>query len=338
MTRVGPNDPCPCGSGRKYKKCHLPRERLAARLGTGDGASVFGPGPVRPGSVAPAQPVPAHIVCPEYARNGRSAAKHQGTLIKDPGQVERMRAACRAARLVLDRTLALVAPGVTTEALDRFAHEATLALGGYPSPLNYCGFPKSICTSVNEVVCHGIPDDRPLAVGDIVNVDITVFLDGMHGDCSATVPVGIIGEADRRLLDATERALMAGVAAVRPGAQVWEIGNAIEEVVRPCGYGVVRDYVGHGLGEVFHMPPQVPHYCERSNNTVLQPGMTFTIEPMINQGDWRVRVWPDGWTAVTADGKRSAQFEHTVLVREDGVEVLTLPPGEPQPVPRRGGP
>ena len=280
---------------------------------------------LRPGQVSPRRPVPADIPAPSYATSGQPPRKQLGTLYKKPDQIAAMRAACTIARRILDEVCAAVAVGMTTESLDILAHTRCLDLGVYPSPLNYAGFPKSICTSVNEVICHGIPDDRPLADGDIVNIDITVFHQGMHGDCSRTVAVGTIDEASRQLISVTEQALTAGIQAVVPGVPVSAIGAAIADVVRPFDYGVVRDFVGHGIGEVFHMDPQVPHYHDRRASFILRPGMTFTIEPMINQGDHRHRLWPDNWTAVTVDGRRSAQCEHTILVTDHGAEVLTAP-------------
>jgi methionyl aminopeptidase len=234
-----------------------------------------------------------------------------------------MRRACRAAAIVLQETSQAIRPGVTTDELDRVAHELCLKLGGYPSPLNYRGFPKSLCTSVNEVICHGIPDSRRLEEGDIVNLDVTIFLEGMHGDTNATFPVGKVDPGSLHLIEVARQSLERGIAVVKPGLKVCEIGRAIEAYVREEKCSVVREYCGHGIGEIFHTSLQVPHYYDPRAATVLEPGMTFTIEPMINLGDWRSRTWPDGWTAVTADGSRSAQFEHTVLVTDDGVEVLT---------------
>ncbi|TVR41803.1 MAG: type I methionyl aminopeptidase [Planctomycetota bacterium] len=330
----GPNDPCWCGSGRKYKKCHQPKDRLALLQGGTAGPQVAnGSAPVRPGVVSPMRQVPSHIVRPDYAESGRPQSKRQQPLVKDAATIARMRKAAQAARRVLNTTLAAVRPGITTDELDAIAHETYLREGGYPSTLNYHGYPKSICTSVNEVICHGIPDSRPLNDGDIVNVDVTIFLDGVHGDCSETVPVGTVDAESLALIEATRSCLMAGIGSVRPGSRICDIGRAIEEVAAVSNYGVVRAFVGHGIGEVFHMDPQVPHYYDRNASTVLQPGMTFTIEPMINLGTWRHRSWPDNWTAVTADGKRSAQFEHTLLVTEKGVEILTLDPSLPQPFP-----
>lgn len=335
MNKTRPNEPCWCGSGRKYKRCHMHKDRLAALDGDAAPAGGVGGGPahpVRKGTVTPQRTMPDSIPQPDYARTGKPRATPPPP-VKGPAQIAGMRHACAVAREVLQAISARVAPGVTTEALDAYAHELCCERGIYPSPLNYFGYPKAICTSVNEVICHGIPDDRPLADGDIVNVDVTVYVDGFHGDCSQTLLVGTVDADSRRLVSVTRESLYAGIAAVRPGAQIRDIGRAIERVATQHGYGVVRAFVGHGIGETFHMEPQVPHYYDNAARFVLRPGMTFTIEPMINLGTWRHTTWDDHWTAVTADLQRSAQFEHTVLVTEGGVEVLTLPPGEAQPCP-----
>jgi methionyl aminopeptidase len=247
--------------------------------------------------------------------------------------LERMREACRVARQVLATVGRAVAPGITTDELDAIAHEETLRHDAYPSPLNYHGFPKSICTSVNEVICHGIPDLRPLEKGDIVNCDITVYLHGMHGDCSETLLVGEVDESARRLVEVTRECLFEGIGQVRPGVRVAEIGRAIEAHATRHGYSVVRAFVGHGIGRGFHMEPQVPHYYDPRFRGAIVPGMTFTIEPMINVGSWRHVLWEDDWTAVTEDLQLSAQFEHTVLCTEQGVEILTLDPEVEQPFP-----
>ncbi len=330
--KIGPNDACWCGSGKKYKKCHQPRDLLNALSGAEAKSAPPNPRPVRPARVTPRRSVPDHIPKPDYAlrSDGRPGPRVKD-VVKNAGQLARMRTACQAARQVLELCKAAVRPGVTTDAIDAIAHQAYIDLGGFPSTLGYCGYPKSICASVNEVICHGIPDERPLEEGDIVNLDVTIFLDGMHGDCSETVGVGEIDAESRLLIEATRECLMAGIGAVRAGGQVRDIGRAISACAEPKGYGVVRAFVGHGIGEQFHMDPQVPHYYDAAATFVLKPGMTFTIEPMINQGTWKHRSWDDGWTAVTADLRRSAQHEHTILVREDGVEILTLKPGEPQP-------
>ena len=240
-----------------------------------------------------------------------------------------MRVAGRAAAEVLAEVGAAVRPGVTTDELDAICHAACLARGGYPSPLGYNGFPKSLCTSVNEVICHGIPDSTVLADGDIVNLDVTIYLDGVHGDTNATFLVGDVDEASRRLVDVTRECLDLGIAAVRPGARVRDIGKAIQTYAEGQGYGVVRAFVGHGIGRAFHSDPQVYHYDNPQARLVLEPGMTFTIEPMITIGDWHHEMWDDGWTAVTVDRSRTAQFEHTLVVTETGAEILTLCVGVP---------
>jgi methionyl aminopeptidase len=237
--------------------------------------------------------------------------------------IGRMRETGRVARDVLVDVGQAVEIGVTTDELDRIAHDAHVIRGVYPSPLGYRGFPKSVCTSVNEVICHGIPDDRALADGDIVNIDVTVYLDGVHGDTSATYGVGRVDPESKRLIRVTSECLELGIEAVRPGAVVSAIGRAIETHARAQGFFVVRAFVGHGIGQVFHGAPQVPHYQESTATTVLEPGMTFTIEPMITMGSIQPVIWDDGWTATTSDGSRTAQFEHTVLVTDTGVEVLT---------------
>jgi methionyl aminopeptidase len=317
-TRPGRNDPCWCGSSQKYKKCHLESdERGATRPALQPVRQ-----PLRPGRVSPRRPVPEAIARPDYAATGRPRAG--GKDVKTPDEIARLRLACRAAAQVLRVGGAAVRAGVTTDALDEICHDETLRLGGYPSPLNYRGFPKSICTSPNEVICHGIPDSRPLEDGDIVNLDITVFLEGMHGDCSATFLVGQVDEAGRRLVRVARECLERGIAAVRPGLPIGVIGGAIEPHAARFGYGVVRDYCGHGIGETFHTSLQIPHHQDPRARTVMAPGMTFTIEPMITEGDWAASLWQDGWTAVTADGRRSAQFEHTLLVTGDGAEILTI--------------
>lgn len=304
------NDPCWCGSGRKFKRCH--------RASTEH---------VRPGRVGPQRPVPDSIPRPPYA-NGAEPQRASRSPVRSADVIERMRVAGRAAAEVLQTVGARVAPGVTTDELDALCHEECLRRGGYPSPLNYGGFPKSLCTSVNEVICHGIPDDRALVDGDIVNLDVTIFLHGVHGDTNATFPVGTIDPASERLIRVTRECLDRGIAAVRPGRPLSDIGRAIQTHAEAAGYGVVRAFVGHGIGEEFHADLQVPHYFDARATTLMEPGMTFTIEPMITIGSWQHRLWNDGWTAVTADLRRTAQFEHTLLVTDDGVEILTLPPGD----------
>lgn len=321
MRDLGPNDACWCGSGKKYKKCHMHRDHLSGLSRAGGIATARRL--VRKGIVSPRRAVPDHIAKPEYALSGQPAKDGRISNIKGPEQIARMRTACRLAREVLEEVVAAAKPGITTDALDVIAHEACLRRGCYPSPLNYLGFPKSICTSVNEVICHGIPDSRPLEDGDILNIDVTVYVDGMHGDNSAMVLIGEVDEEGRRLVDITRQCLHAGIAVVRPGGKVNEIGRAITALASANGYSVVTAFVGHGIGEFFHMPPHVGHHYDPKNTYVLKPGMTFTIEPMINLGVYSHSLWDDDWTAVTSDLQRSAQWEHTVLVTDSGVEVLT---------------
>jgi methionyl aminopeptidase len=307
---------------RRREKERLARRRAASAPRTARARRA----PVRAGRVGPPRPVPDGIPRPPYAPDAPALVP----AVPPDERTDRMRAAGRAAREVLLELAAAVAPGVTTDELDRICHEACLARGGYPSPLHYKGFPKSLCTSVNEVICHGIPDDRPLADGDIVNCDVTIYLGGVHGDCNATFLVGDVDETGRRLVEVTREALWAGIAAVRSGGRVHDIGRAIQQRAEADGFGVVRAFVGHGIGEEFHTAPSIPHYFDPYADTPLVPGMTFTIEPMITEGSWELgRIWPDGWTAPTRDLSRSAQFEHTVLVTPAGAEVLTLLPGEP---------
>jgi len=215
-------------------------------------------------------------------------------------------------------------PGITTDELDVICHEACVRRGGYPSPLNYNGYPKSLCTSVNEVICHGIPDSRALQDGDIVNLDVTFFREGVNGDTNATWFVGTVDEESRRLVRVTRESLERGIDAVRPGRPLSDIGRAIQEHAEGNRFGVVRSFIGHGIGETFHTDLAILHYYDPRARTVMEPGMVFTIEPMITVGDWRHRMWKDDWTAVTVDGRRSAQFEHTILVTDDGAEILTL--------------
>jgi methionyl aminopeptidase len=327
------NDPCWCGSGRKYKRCHrladLDPERVAREQADREQAERAAAAYVRPGRLSPRREVPAHIPRPDYALDRHGRPKHRDSgRPKDPETIERMRVACKAAAEILQTVGEAVRPGVTTDELDAVAHEECIRRGGYPSPLGYGGsvmpFPKSLCTSVNEVICHGIPDSTVLKDGDIVNCDVTIFLDGVHGDTNATFLVGDVSEQDRRLVAVTRECLDVGIAAVRPGGRIRDIGAAIQSHAEGHGYGVIRAFVGHGVGRSFHSDPQVFHYDNPSAKGEILPGMTFTIEPMISIGDWRHEMWDDGWTAVTADRSRTAQFEHTLLVTDSGVEVLTV--------------
>jgi methionyl aminopeptidase len=277
-----------------------------------------------PGTVSPRREVPAAIARPEYV-DQEAPARYRGPEVKDPDTIARMRGAGRLAAQALREVGRHVAPGVTTEELDRVGHEFLCDHGAYPSTLGYRGFPKSLCTSVNEVVCHGIPDSTVLADGDIVNVDITAFLDGVHGDTDATFLVGDVDEESRLLVERTEQAMLRGLKAIRPGRQINVIGRVIESYARRFGYGVVREFTGHGIGTAFHSGLVVPHYDDPAYDTIIEAGMTFTVEPMLNLGTHEWDMWDDGWTVVTRDRRRSAQFEHTILVTDSGHEILTLP-------------
>ena len=236
-----------------------------------------------------------------------------------------MRVAGRLAAQARELVGSHVEPGTTTDELDRIGHEFLCDHGAYPSTLGYRGFPKSLCSSVNEVVCHGIPDDRVIEDGDLVNIDITAFLDGVHGDTNATFFAGEVDEESRLLVERTKEALERGIKAVRPGRRVNVIGRVIESYARRFGYGVVRDFTGHGIGSAFHSGLIIPHYDEPRFDDVMEVGMTFTIEPMLNLGTHEWEMWDDEWTVVTLDRRRSAQFEHTLLVTPTGAEVLTHP-------------
>jgi methionyl aminopeptidase len=286
--------------------------------------------PVRAGLLSPWRTVPAGIPRPDYAATGQPAQR-ASRAVRTDAEIHAMRVACRVAAEALVTVGRHIAPGITTDELDRIGHEAMVAAGAYPSTLNYRGYPKSLCSSVNEVICHGIPDSRALQDGDIVNIDVTAFIEGVHGDTSATFPVGAVDETSIRLIGAARDAMHAGISVVHPGARIYDIGRAIEGVAHPEGFSVVREFIGHGIGDQFHTSLQIPHYFDPRNDTVLVEGMTFTIEPMINVGSHQLAgTWDDGWTVTSRDGQRSAQFEHTILVTADGHEVLTLP-GEGPP-------
>lgn len=278
---------------------------------------------LRPGQISPMRKVPATIPRPEYV--GKKRPKTGEPDVKTPEIIERMRIAGRIAGQALEEVGKQVRPGITTDELDRIGHEFMLDHGAYPSTLGYRGFPKSLCTSLNEVICHGIPDDTVLRDGDIVNVDITAFIHGVHGDTDATFLVGQVNEESALLVERTREAMMRGIRAVVPGRALNVIGRVIESYARRFGYGVVRDFTGHGIGTTFHSGLVVPHYDDPGATTLIQPGMTFTIEPMLTLGTIDYDIWSDGWTVVTKDRKRTAQFEHTILVTEDGHEILTLP-------------
>src|SRR6476620_4310770 len=280
---------------------------------------------VAPGDVSPRRPVPASLPRPEYV-DRPAPARHHGPEVKDAETSERMRIASRIAARAMEAAAAVIAPGVTTDEIDRVGHEFLLDHGAYPSTLGYRGFPKSLCTSVNEVICHGIPDSRRLEDGDVVNIDITAFIGGVHGDTDATYLCGDVDEESRLLVERTREAMMRGIKAALPGREINVVGRVIESYARRFGYGVVRDFTGHGIGTEFHSELIVPHYdAAPGYNTVIEPGMTFTIEPMLNLGTHEWEMWDDDVTVVTKDRKRSAQFVHTILTTESGNEILTLP-------------
>lgn len=290
---IGRNDPCWCGSGNKWKKCHFPR-------------------------LGPLQPKQTIDMRTEYFNKYH-------ILLKNEEQIAGIRASCQLASQILDATCALAKEGITTQELNDYAHRLHLEAGAIPAPLNYDypPFPKSICTSLNEVICHGIPDQTPLKEGDIVNVDVTCILHGYYGDCSRMVTIGKVSPERQLVVDVSYECLMRSIAILKPGIPISAIGDVIESYATAQGCSVVNQFVGHGVGVEFHEGPQVPH-CRNRIHTLLVPGMTFTIEPMINAGVREAVIDPkDRWTARTKDGKASAQWEHTILITEQGHEVLT---------------
>ncbi|KAI9193430.1 peptidase M24, structural domain-containing protein [Polychytrium aggregatum] len=282
--------------------------------------------PVYP--LTPKRAVPEAIPRPDYAADGRpySEIMVRGSTqiqVLTPKEIEGMRTVCRLSREVLNEGAKVIKVGATTDEIDRVVHDACVERGMYPSPLNYYGFPKSCCTSVNEVICHGIPDQYELQDGDICNLDVSCFYEGLHADLNDTFLVGNVDDAGRKLVETTRKCLDKAIEMVRPGTLYRDVGNVISKVAEAEGYSVVRSYCGHGINGLFHAAPSVPHYAKNKAVGVMKPGHTFTIEPMISEGVWQDEQWPDGWTVVTRDGKRSAQFEETLLVTETGVEVLT---------------
>ncbi len=277
-----------------------------------------------PGVVSPRRSVPSSIPRPEYV-DQPAPTPYRGPEVKDADVIARMRVAGKLAAQALQEVGRHVRPGVTTDELDRVGHEFLVDNGAYPSTLGYRAFPKSLCASVNEVICHGIPDSRALQDGDICNIDITAFLDGVHGDTNATFLVGDVAEEHRLLVERTEEATLRGIRAVKPGRRINIVGRVIESYARRFGYGVVRDFTGHGIGTAFHSGLIVPHYDDERFDTLIEPGMTFTVEPMLTLGTHDWDMWEDGWTVTTKDKSWTAQFEHTLLVTDEGSEILTLP-------------
>ena len=277
--------------------------------------------PVVPGLLSPPRRVPAEIKRPPYALTGQPPLA-SSSLVRTPEELAAMRRTGAAAAAILLRAGEAVRPGITTDEIDRLVHELSIKAGGYPSPLNYRGFPKSVCTSVNEVICHGIPDSRPLADGDIVNIDVTLFREGVHGDTSATFLVGDVAAESVMLVAVTLESLDRAISALGPGAMVRDIGRAIGS--HAMKHRVVREFIGHGVGTEFHSGLQIPHYHDRRLTIPLECGTTFTIEPMLTLGSPDAAMWDDEWTAVTIDGSRTAQFEHTLVMGENGAERLTV--------------
>lgn len=277
-----------------------------------------------PGVVSPARSVPASIAHPEYAWK-KTAKEGSEPWVQTPETIEAMRVAGGIAARAIQEAGKAVEPGVTTDHLDAIVHEYLLDHGAYPSTLGYKGFPKSCCTSLNEVICHGIPDSTVIEDGDIVKIDVTAYVGGVHGDTCVTFGAGNVSEEHQLLVERTKAALDRAIKAVRPGRQLNVIGRVIESYANRFGYGTVRAFTGHGVGPTFHNGLVILHYDDPDVDTVIEPGMTFTIEPMINLGGIDYEIWDDGWTVVTKDRSWSAQFEHSLVVTETGAEVLTLP-------------
>lgn len=280
-------------------------------------------GTLTPGTIGPKRKVPTSIPRPEYLfHDGPEVVTASD--VKDAETIERIRAAGTVAARALEEAAKAIEPGVTTDELDRIAHEYMCDHGAYPSSLDYMGFPKSICTSVNEVICHGIPDSTVLNEGDIVNLDVTAYLNGVHGDTNKTFGVGEIDEESALLIERTRISMERAIKAVKPGRPINVIGRVISSYAKRFDYGVVRDFTGHGVGEAFHSGLIIPHYdCAPEYGQIMEVGMVFTIEPMLTLGTYEWDQWDDGWTVVTKDRGRTAQFEHTLAVTEDGADILT---------------
>src|SRR3954468_7782664 len=280
--------------------------------------------PLVPGVQTPRRDVPSSIARPEYV-DKPAPKRDTGNGVRTPEVIEAMRIASRIAAQALEEGGKAVKPGATTDDIDKVVHEFLLDHGAYPSTLGYRKFPKSCCTSLNEVVCHGIPDSTVIQDGDIVNIDVTAYIDGVHGDTNATYMSGNVSEENRLLVERTQESLRRAIKAVAPGRRLNVVGRVIESSAKRFGYGVVRDYTGHGIGRTFHSGLVILHYDDPTRHEMLEPGMTFTIEPMITLGSIDYDVWDDGWTVTTKDKSRTAQFEHTILVTDTGSEILTLP-------------
>ncbi|KAK9109163.1 hypothetical protein Sjap_017223 [Stephania japonica] len=278
--------------------------------------------PLRPGKISPHRPVPDHILKPPYVKSRQPPGIVSGPEVHDEKGKECMRASGKLAAQVLKYAGTLVKPGIKTDDIDEAVHQMIIENGAYPSPLGYGGFPKSVCTSVNECICHGIPDSRALEDGDIINIDVTVYLNGYHGDTSATFFCGDVDEKAKKLVQVTEECLHKAISICAPGVEYKKIGKTIHDYADKYGYGVVKEFVGHGVGCVFHADPVILHH-RNSNGGRMLLNQTFTIEPMLTMGSSNPVMWDDNWTIVTADGSLSAQFEHTILITENGAEILT---------------
>lgn len=289
MKNISRNDPCPCGSGKKYKKCHLKEDRANQQSGK---------------------------------------RKRSGIIMKTQEQIAGIRKSSILTREILDWLEEQIKPGITTNDIDRMVYDYTIAHGAYPAPLNYRGFPKSVCTSLNDIICHGIPDNTVLKDGDILNVDVTCILDGYFGDSNRMFLIGNVSDDAKKLVRVSRECMILGIQQVKPYRTIGDIGYAIQKHAEAEGFSVVRDFCGHGVGVEFHEDPQVPHFGSPNSGPVLLPNMTFTIEPMINMGSYKSRVMSDKWTAKTVDGSLSAQWEHTILVTTTGFDVLTASPNE----------
>ncbi len=280
--------------------------------------------PLVPGRLSPRRSVPPSIARPEYV-DRPAPAPFQGSDVQSAETIEAMRIAGRIAAAALAEVGRNVRPGVSTDELDRIGHDFLIDHGAYPSTLGYRGYPKSLCSSLNEIICHGIPDSTELAEGDICNIDITAFIGGVHGDTNATFLAGDVREEARLLVERTHEATMRAIRAVQPGRPLSVVGRVIESYAKRFDYGVVRDFTGHGISTSFHSGLIVPHYDDPRIDVELREGMTFTIEPMLTLGTYQHEMWDDGWTVITRDRRWTAQFEHTIVVTSDGAEILTLP-------------
>ncbi|HIW29992.1 MAG TPA: type I methionyl aminopeptidase [Candidatus Luteococcus avicola] len=278
---------------------------------------------IKPYPISPMRPVPGSIARPEYV--GKPApSPYRGSHVQSPETIEKIKVAGNIAASAMHEAGKAVRPGITTDELDAIAHEYMLDHGAYPSTLGYRGYPKSVCTSVNEVICHGIPDARPLEDGDLVKIDVTAFKDGVHGDNCFTFFCGDVDADSKLLTQRTQEAMNRAIKMCRPGRPLSVIGRVIESYAKRFGYGVVRDYTGHGVHTAFHSGLVILHYDEPRLDTPMQEGMTFTIEPMLTLGDYHSHQWDDDWTVLTNDGSRCAQFEQTIVITSDGAQILTV--------------